>query len=284
MPVLLVLLAALATSAALAPGAFAATPGDVAATKALREAELRRERAIAKAAPAAVAAWSAFVSAVGRECPDVLHGVPQIEELSSLPSPRKRGELDRAEEQLSSVQDEADGALSSAGAASTYAAFAAFRAETAKLNWTDPRVRKALDFEASVFSATTTRVSSASLCGDLRRWAQSGYRTLAPGTKAYVASFETAFAEPPGVPDPTALLRPSESPASRRLEKEAERVRLTVRSSLGAFGREATRLRRELGETLSPFEERETEPVIGRGHTHTGETLIVKRAARGHFL
>lgn len=284
--VLVVLLATLAVCfAGLAAQSFAASAGDVAATKALREAELRRERAIAKSAPEAAAARRAFVAAVGRECPGALHGAPQDEGFSSVPTPRKRGEHDRAERQLSSVQEEASGALSSTGTASFDAAARTFLAETSTLSWTDPRIRKVLDFEASLFAGTTTPISSASLCGDLRSWAQSGYRTLAPGTKAYVTSFEKAISEPPPGPlDPEVLLRPSESPASRRLEREIKRVRLSVRSTLGAFGRDDTRLRRELGVAPSPFEAREAEPVIGRGRTHSGETLVVKRASRGSFL
>jgi hypothetical protein len=265
----------------LAAAVLAATPGDIAATKALREAELHREQALLKIAPATRSATAAYVASVQRECPGVLHGAPDPSAgRYSFPGPRKRGELERSEDQLSSVEQEADGALLAAVESLFVPAVDAFQAETAKLTWSDPRIREALDFEASR-SGSTPPVSSTSLCADLRAWAASGFQILAPGTKAYTSGLEKSLGEPPGALGIIELLRPSESPASRRLEKEIGRVDLSVRSSFATFGTDAGRLKRALGEPHSPLELRESEPVLARGRTHSGEKLVIKRSGQG---
>ncbi|HEX4437306.1 MAG TPA: hypothetical protein VH061_10995 [Solirubrobacteraceae bacterium] len=265
----------------LAPAVLAATPGDIAATKALREAELRREQALLKVAPAADKAAGAYVTAVQRECPGVLHGAPEPSAgRLSFPGPRKRGELERSESQLSSIEQEADGGLLAAVESLFVPAVDTFQTEITKLTWSDPRIREALDSETSL-SGSTPPVSSASLCTDLRAWAASGFQTLAPGTKAYTSGLEKSLGEPTGVFGSAELLRSSESPASQRLEKEIGRVDLRLRSSLAPFGRDSGRLKRALGEPHSLFEQRKSEPVLARGRTHSGEKLVIKRLGQG---
>jgi len=178
----------------------AVTPTDRAATNAYLQSEYALYVAEVRNAGAVQAIFQTTAQAIGRECRGVLAGAPQQEDgglLSRLGlSPRARGEQAREEEQRTTIEEELTAATSEASHGPDRAAREAFAAAVAPLRWSDPRIA-ALVAEHSADSLTGLPSTPSGACGDMRAWAQSGYRTLSPGSKAFAAKLQARLEAAP---------------------------------------------------------------------------------------
>ena len=182
--------------------------------------------ALAKAAPkpatkprkSDIAATQAYIAAdyalVQTARTNMLTGEAALEELRSkisaeCPMAAASSPENEAAEKLS---NEVVGTMGVAFIRSDTQAVAGFVGAVSHLHWSNPKLtRKATTYAAKLKVLAT--LAAPDLCGDVRAWAASGYRTLAPGT---VQFDQTYSAHDVGIGEvPAHLLTPYEDRAER---------------------------------------------------------------------
>jgi hypothetical protein len=150
------------------------------------------------------------------ECPGVIDGSPQNEESEKLTW-------------------EAIGAMTIAGYRVFKPAIAQFTRAVAHLRWSNPKLTSAVRKYARQIR-TEAATPAPDLCGDLKAWATSGYRTLPTSTVSFYNSFYTVYV---GVGElPSQLAVPS---AKASVVQRTKRLELELREgearAVETFGR-----------------------------------------------
>ncbi len=271
-----------------APGAGAVSGADRAATRAYLQAEYAYERTVQANASASARALEATAHRIGGECPGVLAGAPKryegllagVEHEPKL-SRRQEGERARGQDELQAVLSEIDATLQGASDSPNRVAAARLDAAVAPLRWSNPQLARDVAFQIALQESAEPHVED--VCGDLRAWAASGYRTLAPSTRAVRArqaeTFSKVLARGLGqeVPFET-LLRRYEGPDERALSRKLDSLQLHE----FAAGLSILQIHETLYRALGLHEEEgEKEPehghetVLGKGHARAGGSFTV---------
>jgi hypothetical protein len=266
------LVGAVLLSALAAAPASAINPADEAATHAYLQAEYEHALSVLSTVDAEGASVKGFVGQVGGECAGVLKGAPTEEgppSASGPPTPRARGEQQRSQHQLRTVEEELAAAFLGALERPDLPALRAFVAQTSHLTWSDPRIAPAIDARAT---RLISRIEGAptSLCADLGSWAASGFRKLSQATRSFEATRAAADREAAGEISVARLLRPTEGPPEAALRKRIAQIGERYGKEILEYYREGERLDHTLGRPENPLERREHEPVIAHGVTATG--------------
>ncbi|HEY0516893.1 MAG TPA: hypothetical protein VGD00_07205 [Solirubrobacteraceae bacterium] len=274
------LAAGLVLAAAAAP-ALALTQADRTATREYLRATYQLYRSELTNAPVSRAALVALVQRLERECPHALAGEPkQGEEGSSALKPRARGELRRSELQRSTIESELQAAVSGALEGPNRSAIEAYGKRIAALHWS----HQSADALAQALAALREPPppATAQLCGDVKAWAMSGFRSLSPASRAFAAAqkvqeerqrerFEAASGADTRLPSLTGA---AVEPSLRR------RIATVLARLLGAvdYVRMYRRVQHALGVPESESERRERRPVLARGRLRDGARFLVRRA------
>jgi hypothetical protein len=277
-------LLALALISSRVPASSAATPADIAATEAYLRADYQLNRALLANIPVSNAAAMSFAVDVGGECHGVLASAPSEElDPSGPPTPRARGELQRSQLQMNTIQDELGRSFYAATYQSDRAAYAAYASQVASLSWTDPRIAVLVRFEANRSLEDDTPMVG-DPCSDMKAWAQSGYHVLSPSSKAFEAAQQARQSQTAPTGSIGALLKPSEGPAARTLLRRTHALRLKLATVIKPETKAYGALTRDLGVPEAPFEESEDEPVIAQGNTEAGDSYTVRRQSKQRNL
>jgi hypothetical protein len=194
------------TPATLSAPAQAAT-GDVASTRAYIVANLNFARASLVLEKAGRAAAARLNDKIRGECPGVGKGAPEDEE---------------AEKPAYEVA----GALWSVTYASDAGPIRTFVKAVRPLRWSNAKITRLAQYYASTMQGLST-LPLPNLCGDVRAWSASGFKTVPASTLSFDAHVESLE----GHAVPQRLLAPYEDPAEKRmaaqtqtLENDAERA------------------------------------------------------------
>ena len=188
----------LAPAAALPAAAHAASSG-AAGARAYVQADYRLMRGAVARIPIAEGALQALLSGVRRECPGAASGSPQ----------------DPMSTQLS---NEVIGAMVLTVVDHGLPLAKTFVREAQDLSFGSPRLTSEIHtYVANVHVLAT--LAPPPLCADVRAWASSAYRTLAPRTPAFEAKFMPAWV---GAGDLPAALARYEQGETRQLARRAE--------------------------------------------------------------
>jgi hypothetical protein len=191
---------------ALAPAPALAGGGDVAST----DAYIRADNALVVAARARLATSEAalvsLLQQVRRECPKVVAGSPQDEDSEALTF-------------------ELVGMLTIVGFRPDARAIARFVHEVAGLRWSNPTLTRTIRAYARKLSAQSA-LAAPDLCGDLRAWAASGYRTLPDSTRRFNRAFFSLDVAIGLLP--AKLLAPSLQPARRSVVRRTIELELEL--------------------------------------------------------
>ena len=148
-------------------------------------------------APASLAAVKALESQIEGECPGVLSDAPRgSRALAREPghrSAREQGEENRRQRQASALETELERALEVTSLAPAREAALAFVRAVRPLKWSEP-ARTALTQLAAGTLELEVGGAVPPVCGDMRAWVASGYKTIGPGTKSIERSEEEVFA------------------------------------------------------------------------------------------
>jgi len=280
--------ATLALVVLIPPTGAQATPADTAATHAYLQARYDYFLAALRAAPAARAGFMAASERLGRECPGVLAHAPRnelVSESSDSPvPPRVKGERERAERQLVTIDGEISFTLAAPEASAYRPAVEAFLAATAPLSWSDAKITQLVQTNAATLREPFA-TSAPDACADMKAWAASGYSSLTPASRAFREA-QTAIAERvASEASLSAVLKPYEGPAERALIARIDALRRKlVIAVTGNLGRLYARLLRELGVPESSPEQRRRAPALAHGTTRSGATFTVRRRGRHESL
>jgi hypothetical protein len=183
----------------LAPAAASAAAGDTAATHAYIEANFT----LARAAEASVAPVQAkivqFNQQLGRECPKVGTGSPEDEESQK-------------------VSHEAIDALWSLSYGADAGPIRAFVQAVQPLRWSNPQLTRIAQHYAKTLQALAA-LPLPNLCGDVRTWAASDFRTI-PATTLQADQAESIE----GHTIPAKLLAPYARPSDRSILAQTTRL------------------------------------------------------------
>jgi hypothetical protein len=240
---LLLVLVAPATS----QGRERVTSQDRSATYAYLQAELDYEQAVVASAPASAASLEALAARLDGECPGVVAGVhKRLTAVSeSAPSPRQDGEQARKLRQWQDLDAELARVMELSRDERYRQAALAFTHKLRTLRWSDETITAV---EHAIALATEWEVQGLppQVCADMSAWVLSGYKTLAPATKALARERE-AVAHPVSsllkrLPEgPLAVLSDPlsryEGPRGRAL---ARKLRALQQGAAGAFNRVIT--------------------------------------------
>ena len=261
--------------------AGAVSPQNRSATLAFLQARYAYERALAAHAPALTAAAEGAAGALAAECPGALAGAPQSarerlgETSLASPPPRQVGEENRQSRQLSAVEGEAF--LAVALQAIDRPAALAFTRAVRPLRWSSAAVT-ALEQGQTAILEWELSLPPPAACADMRAWAASGYRTLAPATKSLIAGQQAAVQplrravrlEAADLAEP---LRRYEGPQARALARKIDALQGESESALASLAGADERLQRALG-LPSEAHAHEGPPKgsveIGHGRTQAG--------------
>jgi hypothetical protein len=282
-------------------GAFASarvTPQDRAATLALLEARYTYEQAVVAATAASKQAVEALARNLAAECPGVLAGAPGRIPESLLGrrsrTPRQIGEANRELTQRSDLTRELEFALTLARNGPDRQATLEYAGALKSLRWSAPALTALEQADASSLELSL-RSAPPHVCADIGAWAASGYRTLAPDTKALVdeqEAIELPFVRllqgPTGGLSATSLL-PYEGPREKALAHKLSRLELESGERDG-FDALDTQLERALGVlTQAEVQAREEDTghpkgsvEIGHGTTAAGGSYAVWIEPRHH--
>ncbi|HEX4467723.1 MAG TPA: hypothetical protein VH025_11095, partial [Solirubrobacteraceae bacterium] len=239
---LLALLALSVTALLVTPAGLAATPADTAATHALLQARYMLDRTLLQGAAAERASSERFAAELGRQCHGVLSAEPPQEDVLGPPksaaTPRARGEQQRSESQRETIDEEIGIAVAAAGYQPVRAGIQTYLASTGPLSWSDPRIAQIVHADAAALEELAT-ATPPDACADMKAWAQSGYRSLSPASRAFAAA--RAARNERVVPETSlsALLKSYEGPAEFKLERQ------TAALSAKSAGRALHGLQRE---------------------------------------
>jgi hypothetical protein len=167
------LCAAIVVALAVAPAAALGASSDAAATDAYLRANLTLVSTSRAKLRTSESELRVLERSLGRECPGVIVGSPQNEESEKLTW-------------------EAIGAMTIAGYQVFKPAIARFTRAVAHLRWSNPKLTSAVRTYARQI-LTEVSTPAPDLCGDLRAWGASGYRTLPANTLSFYKTFYTVF-------------------------------------------------------------------------------------------
>lgn len=263
----------------LAPTSIAATPADTAATHAYLQAGLQLTQAFVQNVAASRSAVTSQADQLGRECHGVLAGAPKEEfgpPSESTATPRTRGERQRSELQQDTIDEELIYTVETAIYQPDRVAAQAFAAEIAPLSWSDPRIAPLTHLELDRLQELLSPPVP-NVCAEMKAWAQSGYHLLSTASREFAAAqmARAGAGTPEGSLHP--LLKPYEGPRERALIRRTRALALRFATALAGISHAFASLQRALGVPENPFEEREHEPVLGRGTTQAGSTFVVRR-------
>jgi hypothetical protein len=176
----------------------ASTPADRAAVHAYLLDMYAYVQAITTAAPALVGAYEGAASRIAGECPGVLVGAPQGNEIEIGPSilrrtARQRGEEKRQSTQLSDLEEELASELASAEQELRRPAVMALLANLKALPQGGPALSRVVHTQ-TIGLEEDQKVENTDVCADMQAWAGSGYRTLSQASRAIALRRETELA------------------------------------------------------------------------------------------
>jgi hypothetical protein len=276
--------AALAIALPAQPASAAATPADTASTHAYLQARYELDLALLRNDPAARADTSALVARLDHECHGVLAGAPHRDletafgEGRGQPSPRVRGERERALRQRTAIDFELSRTITAAAAQPSRPAIEAFAAATASLSWSDPRIAQLVRKEAILLQQTPS-LSPPDVCADMSTWAQSGYRRLAPASKVFAEQFASELEGLEGFEGELSigsLLHPYEGAPERALARKTEALTDRLATSSGSGGNTYTQLEHALGVPESQLQGQRQAPALGHGLARSGTRFTVR--------
>jgi hypothetical protein len=270
----------------LALSGTAAATSDTAATRAYLQSVYALDQATLHNAPASRAAVTTLARRMGNECRGVLAGAPKEDEgppSQHTETPRARGERERSFIQMQTIQEELFLTTFSANYQPDRAAIEAFAGQVAPLSWSDPRIAPLVHFQSNGLQGLPLP-PTVNVCADMKAWAQSGYHRLSLASREFEAAQKSRSEgiRPRG--SIKALLKPYEGPSERALIRRTEALHPKLTDAFTVFARVVMRLDRTLGLPRDEQEEREREPVLGRGTTHAGTTFIVHSETSGDHL
>lgn len=202
------LIAAATLALALAPShaLAAASGGDGAVTAAYLAANYRLVSFARSKQAGSEATLRVLLARVRRECPQVAAGSPQ----------------DTASEQLTF---ELVGEMTLVAVQPNVQAIAAYTRAVAGLHWSSAKLTRAV----RTYSGQLRRQSLMAppdICGDVRAWVASGYKTLPDGTRCFNRAFYSVYVAVGLLP--TRLLAPSLAPAQRGLVQRTHQLELQL--------------------------------------------------------
>jgi len=173
---------------AASPSAFAESAGDVTATRALTRATKTLLSAARPDLPRGLAAVNSYANEVAAQCPKV-----------AAESPQNSGA-----EQL---DDEVVGAMTVVGYRTAAGPIGAFYHAVKGLQWSSPKLTRAVKTFATKLDKLVG-LTVPSLCGDVKEWAASGYKTLSMSTTGFLKSYNAVDPEAEEGPLIERLARP----------------------------------------------------------------------------
>ncbi len=199
MRALLALPAVAAASLAIAPPAASAAGGNAGATQAYLQANYALVRVARSHLVTSEDAPLRVLAQVQRECPRAAASSPQDAESTQM-------------------SDEIIGAMVIAAAQPDLQAIRAFVASVSHLSWSSRSLTNAVRSYASDLR-TLIGLGAPNVCGEVKAWAASGFRTLPASTVAFVAKFMPAWVALGSLP---AGLSHDESAGARALARSCE--------------------------------------------------------------
>jgi hypothetical protein len=181
-------LVALSLALAVSPAAYAESPGDVTATRVLSRATKTLLSAARPDLPRGLAAVNSYANEVAAQCPKV-----------AAESPQNHGA-----EQL---DDEVVGAMTVVGYRTAAGPIGTFYRAVKDLHWSNSRLTRAVKTFATKLDKLVG-LTVPSLCGDIKEWAASGYKTLSASTTQFVKSYDAVDPEAEEGPLIMRLARP----------------------------------------------------------------------------
>jgi hypothetical protein len=175
----------------------AGTPADRAAVHAYLLDIYGYAQAIVAAAPALVGAYEGAASRIAGECPGVLVGAPQGNEIEVGPSipqrtARQRGEEARQSTQLSDLEEELATELRSAEREARRPAETVLLAKLKALPQGGAALSRVVHSQTiGLEEEEDPKAQSADVCADMEAWAGSDYRTLSQASRAIALKRET---------------------------------------------------------------------------------------------
>jgi hypothetical protein len=197
-----VLVLALCATLAPASPAAASRSADVAATQALARAAKVLVRAARPDIPRGLAAVGSYANELAAQCPKAAAGSPQ----------------NHGAEQL---DDEVVGAMTVVGYRTASGPIGVFYHAVKGLHWSNPRLTRAVRTYATKLHELV-HLAVPNLCGDVREWAASGYRTLTAGTTEFLVHYNAADPEAEEAPLIMRLAEPYATPADIHLYRQIE--------------------------------------------------------------
>jgi hypothetical protein len=173
---------------AASPVAFAESAGDVTAIRALSRATKTLLRAARPDLPRGLAAVNSYANAVAAQCPKV-----------AAESPQNHGA-----EQL---DDEVVGVLTVVGYRTAAGPIRTFYHAVKGLHWSSSKLTRAVKTFATKLDKLVG-ITVPSLCGDIKEWAASGYKTLSASTTQFLKQYDAADPEAEEGPLIMRLARP----------------------------------------------------------------------------
>ena len=190
----------------LAPPAALAGSNDATATAAYVRANYALVAAARAKLGSSEAALKTLLGRLRRECPGVAAESPQ----------------DKDSEQLT---NEVVGTMTIAALHADVPAIAAYTRAVAPLRWSNPKLTSRVRSYARALKAQAS-LSAPDLCGDLRAWASSGFRTLPASTGRFNRSFSPVYVAVGMLP--ARLLAPYVSPAQRTVLRRTKELELEL--------------------------------------------------------
>jgi hypothetical protein len=284
---------------AIAPGAASAgspraasTPANRAAVHAYLLDMYTYVQAISEAAPALVGAYEGAASRIASECPGVLVGAPQGNEIEGGSSilrrtARQRGEEKRQSTQLSDLEEELAAELASAEQEPRRPAVTALLANLKALPQGGPAFSQVVHVQ-TIGLEEGQKAESIDICADMKVWAASGYLTLSVTSRGIALKNEAEFAE--FLRDPSTLsaslsLSAMETPVDKALVRKTTQLELQVAKAIrGSIEGARKRVEAALGLTARENREKRLKPIsheskssteLGAGRTAAGTSYTV---------
>jgi hypothetical protein len=260
----------------------------------------RYVQAIAEAAPALAGAYEGAANRIAGECPGVLVGAPQGNEIEVGPSivprtARQRGEEKRQSTQLSDLERELATQLASAEREARRPAVTALLANLKALPRGEPALSQVVHVQTVGLEANQ-KAQSTDVCADMEAWAASGYRTLSQASRTIALKRETELARflrdlaAQSASDSMSL---TETSADRALVRKITQLEVRTGKAIAgsidsarkrveaALGLTARARREERLKSISHESKSSTELGAGRTAAGTGYTVWLERTRGG---
>jgi hypothetical protein len=249
-------------------------------------------QALTKAAPALVGAYEGAASRIAGECPGVLVGAPQGNEIEVgssilLRTARQSGEEKRQGTQLSDLEYELTSELTSAELEARRPAVIALLANLKALPQGGPALSRVVHAQR-IGLEEDQKVQSTGVCADMEAWAASGYHTLSQASRAIALEREAELArflrELPAQSAGESTSLP-ETPADRALVSRTVQLELrTAKTIANSIDSARKRVEAALGLTARAKRQERPRPIsheskssaeLGAGRTAAGTRYTV---------